>query len=86
MIIASIYVTPPNLYQVSQEVDNLLYKQTVPVDLVVLNVCDKYHKFVSSTVSIAMKSLSDNIIVNECSDSGFATPILGLISSDLELE
>ena len=86
MIIASIYVTPPNLYQVSQEVDNLLYKQTVPVDLVVLNVCDKYHNFVSSTVSIAMKSLSDNIIVNECSDSGFATPILGLISSELELE
>ena len=86
MVIVSLTTTPPNMFSALSAVDRLLHSQTVPPNLVVVNVCDKYNRFKSNNISLSLSSASDKVLVNHCVDSGPATKVLGLIESGLEID
>ena len=63
--------------------DDLVGKQTLKPDKIVVNIPSKYNNksFISHSIKLLPQSENENIVVNICTDSGPATKILGLLEA-----
>lgn len=83
MIILSLTTTPPDMFKLGILLDDLIGKQTLKPDKVVVNIPSKYNSktFAQRSIKLLPQSENKNVIINTCTDSGPATKILGLLEA-----
>lgn len=79
-IFTSVSTIPPRQKNLKVSLESIVKDQTVLPDMTILNVCPYYHRFPTQTIDVKnIPSDIKNLVVNNTSDNGPLTKILGFL-------